>query len=32
MPKQVDESKIVDEFNTSKEDEVVGVLEILPNA
>ena len=31
MPKQVDESKIVDEFNTSKEDEVVGVLEILPD-
>jgi transcription termination factor Rho len=29
MPKQVEESKIVDEFNTSKEDEVVGVLEIL---
>ena len=30
-PKVVDESKIVDEFNTSKEDEVMGVLEILPD-
>ncbi len=30
-PKPVDESKIVDEFNTSKEDEVMGVLEILPD-
>ena len=30
-PKIVDESKIVDEFNTSKDDEVVGVLEILPD-
>ncbi|WP_331681725.1 transcription termination factor Rho [Romboutsia sp.] len=30
-PKAVDESKIVDEFNTSKEDEVMGVLEILPD-
>ena len=29
--KVVDESKIVDEFNTSKEDEVMGVLEILPD-
>ncbi len=30
-PKVVDESKIVDEFNTSKDDEVMGVLEILPD-
>ncbi len=30
-PKIVDESKIVDEFNTSKDDEVIGVLEILPD-
>ena len=30
-PKVIDESKIVDEFNTSKEDEVIGVLEILPD-
>lgn len=29
--KVVDESKIIDEFNTSKDDEVVGVLEILPD-
>lgn len=28
-PKKVEESKIVDEFNTSKEDVVEGVLEIL---
>src|SRR5699024_9063679 len=27
----VEESKIVDEFNTSKDDEVMGVLEILPD-
>ena len=30
-PKVVEESKIVDEFNTSKDDEVMGVLEILPD-
>lgn len=30
-PKVVEESKIINEFNTSKEDEVVGVLEILPD-
>ena len=30
-PKVVEESKIIDEFNTSKEDEVMGVLEILPD-
>ena len=30
-PKVVDESETVDEFNTSKEDEVMGVLEILPD-
>ncbi len=30
-PKIVEESKIVDEFNTSKDDEVMGVLEILPD-
>lgn len=30
-PKMIDESKIVDEFNTSKDDEVMGVLEILPD-
>ena len=30
-PKIVEESKIIDEFNTSKDDEVVGVLEILPD-
>ena len=30
-PKVVDESKIIKEFNTSKEDEVIGVLEILPD-
>lgn len=30
-PKVVNESKIVDEFNTSKDDEVMGVLEILPD-
>ena len=29
--KEVDEAKIVDEFNTSKDDEVMGVLEILPD-
>ena len=29
VPKVVEESKIVNEFNTSKDDEVVGVLEIL---
>ena len=29
--KVVDESKIIDEFNTSKDDEVMGVLEILPD-
>ncbi|MCQ4698902.1 transcription termination factor Rho [Paeniclostridium sordellii] len=29
--KEVDEAKIVDEFNTSKDDEVIGVLEILPD-
>ena len=31
IPKVVEESKIINEFNTSKEDEVVGVLEILPD-
>ena len=31
VPKVVEESKIVNEFNTSKDDEVVGVLEILPD-
>ncbi|HBI93399.1 MAG TPA: transcription termination factor Rho, partial [Terrisporobacter glycolicus] len=31
VPKVVEESKIINEFNTSKEDEVVGVLEILPD-
>ena len=31
VPKVIDESKIVNEFNTSKDDEVVGVLEILPD-
>ena len=31
IPKVVEESKMVDEFNTSKDDEVVGVLEILPD-
>ena len=30
-PKVVEESKIINEFNTSKEDEVIGVLEILPD-
>ncbi|MDY2735462.1 MAG: transcription termination factor Rho [Intestinibacter sp.] len=30
-PKVVEESKIINEFNTSKDDEVVGVLEILPD-
>ena len=30
-PKVIDESKIVDEFNTSKDDEAIGVLEILPD-
>ena len=30
-PKIVEESKIIDEFNTSKDDEVMGVLEILPD-
>ena len=30
-PKVVEESKILDEFNTSKDDEVMGVLEILPD-
>ena len=30
-PKVVEESKIINEFNTSKEDEVMGVLEILPD-
>ena len=30
-PKLVEESKIINEFNTSKEDEVIGVLEILPD-
>lgn len=30
-PKVVEESQIVDEFNTSKDDEVMGVLEILPD-
>lgn len=29
--KEVNEAKIVDEFNTSKDDEVMGVLEILPD-
>lgn len=29
--KVVEESKIIDEFNTSKDDEVMGVLEILPD-
>lgn len=31
VPKVVEESKIINEFNTSKDDEVVGVLEILPD-
>ena len=31
IPKVIDESKIVDEFNTSKDDEAIGVLEILPD-
>lgn len=31
IPKVVEESKIINEFNTSKEDEVMGVLEILPD-
>ncbi len=31
IPKVVEESKIVNEFNTSKDDEVMGVLEILPD-
>ena len=31
IPKVVEESKIINEFNTSKEDEVIGVLEILPD-
>lgn len=31
IPKVVEESKIINEFNTSKDDEVVGVLEILPD-
>ena len=31
VPKVVEESKIVNEFNTSKDDEVEGVLEILPD-
>ena len=31
VPKVVEESKIRDEFNTSKDDEVIGVLEILPD-
>ena len=30
-PKVIEESKIINEFNTSKEDEVIGVLEILPD-
>lgn len=30
-PKVVEESKIIEEFNSSKSDEVVGVLEILPD-
>ena len=30
-PKVVEESKIINEFNTPKEDEVIGVLEILPD-
>ena len=30
-PKIVEESKIIDEFNTSKDDEVMVVLEILPD-
>ena len=29
VPKVVEESKIVNEFNTSKDDEVVGVLEMF---